>query len=327
MKKSASTAIIGAIAATTIITTIVFLQLASHQSVPVQQTEPANVSPPQVAPIPKIKVVASFYPQYEFSKNVGGDRVDVSSFIPIGVEPHDWEPSGVDLISLKNANIFVYNGAGFEAFVDKLTGSGEFSNVMFVETAQGVNIIKTEDSEHAHNFVYDPHIWLDPILAKHQVAVIKDALVKADPADAAYYQKNANTYSAKLDDLDTKIKNGISNCKKDTFVSFHNAFSYFASRYGLKSIPLTGISPESEATPTALKNLVDYVKTNHIKVIFAEELVNPRLAKVLAEEAGAQVMILSPIEGLSNEEMKAGKTYIDKMLDNLNGLKIALECS
>jgi zinc transport system substrate-binding protein len=320
--KKLTAAICGGAAIAAIITVLLLAQTANQPSVPIQQT---TNTPPIV--FTKIKVVASFYPLYEFSKNVGGDRVDVSSFIPIGVEPHDWEPSTGDMLSLKGASIFVYNGK-LETFVDKLTGSGEYDNVNFVETTNGINLTKsTTDEEGDHHFTYDPHVWLDPILVKHQVTAIKDALIKADPAGATYYEENANKYNAKLDALDAKIRNDISNCKKDTFVSFHNAFSYFASRYNLKSVPLTGISPESEATPAELKDFVDYVRANDIKVIFAEELVNPRLAQVLADETGTQVMILSPIEGLPDEEIKVGKTYIDKMEDNLDALKIALECS
>jgi zinc transport system substrate-binding protein len=278
----------------------------------------------------KIKVIASFFPLYEFSKNVGGDRIEVSSFIPIGVEPHDWEPSPGNIISLKDTSVFVYNGVGLESFVDKLISSGEYKNINFVDASNGITLLKGVESENEsveNNLAYDPHIWLDPILAKHQVATIKDALVKTDPINSKYYEENANAYNAKLDELDAKIRNELSDCKKDTFVSFHNAFSYFANRYGIKSMPLTGLTPEAEPIASDLENFVKFVKANDIKIIFAEELVNPKLAQVLAGEAGAQVMILSPLEGLSGEDLKAGKSYIDKMEENLQDLKIALECT
>ncbi|WP_162858706.1 metal ABC transporter solute-binding protein, Zn/Mn family [Candidatus Nitrosotenuis aquarius] len=308
------------------------------------------LSEPQAS---KIKIIASFYPLYEFSKNIVGDRAEISTFTPIGIEPHDWEPSTGDLVALKESDIFVYNGGGMEPFVDKLIDSGEYSNVLFVETVHGIDLIETESHDedhaeeehtegstehiddehandenesHAHEFPYDPHVWLDPILAKEQVMIIKDALIKVDADNAQHYEDNANAYSAKLDELDSKIKTELSSCNKDTIVPFHNAFSYFGNRYGIKIHALSGLAPESEATASDLKELIDFVKENQIKIIFAEELVDPKLAKVLADEAGAQVLVLSPLEGITAEEQANGTSYIEKMEENLKNIKVALEC-
>lgn len=320
--KTSSIAVVVTVAAAIAVIAVYALTLEGNQ----EQTIPSNQQQVQTK---KIKVIASFFPLYEFSKNVGGDRIEVSSFIPIGVEPHDWEPSPGNIISLKDTNVFVYNGVSLESFVDKLINSREYENINFVDSSKGITLLKDVESENEsveNNLAYDPHIWLDPILAKHQVATIKDAFVKTDPINSKYYEENANAYNTKLDELDAKIRNGLSDCKKDTFVSFHNAFSYFANRYGIKSMPLTGLTPEAEPTASDLENFVKFVKANDIKIIFAEELVNPKLAQVLAGEAGAQVMILSPLEGLSSEDLKAGKSYLDKMEENLQDLKIALEC-
>ncbi|MEM3076824.1 MAG: zinc ABC transporter substrate-binding protein [Candidatus Nitrosotenuis sp.] len=278
----------------------------------------------------KIKVVASFYPLYEFSKNVGGQTAEVSTFIPIGIEPHDWEPSTGDLLRLKKADMFVYNGAGMEPFVEKLVDSGEYQNVLFVETVHQIELIETKDvhseeNEHDSN-LYDPHIWLDPILAKHQVETIKNAMIQVDPNNAQHYEDNAARYLTELDSLDSKIVAELSKCKKDTIVTFHTAFSYFANRYGIKTFALSGVAPESEATASDLKNIVDFVKENDINVIFAEELIDPKLVTTLADEAGVQVLTLSPLEGLSKEELAKGTTYLDKMEENLQNIKIALEC-
>lgn len=295
----------------------------------------------QVQPVPKqenlaqeggskIIVIASFYPLYEFSKNVAGDRAEVSSFTPIGVEPHDWEPSTGDMLRLKDATLFIHNGADFEPFVGKLVDSGEYKEVVFVETSMGIDLVTGDghdDTDEREDHVgYDPHIWLDPMLAKQQVTTIKNALASEDPKNAAYYEKNAVAYNEKLDALDAKIRTELASCKKDTFVPFHNAFTYFAQRYGLNVFPLSGIAPESEATASEIKEFIDYIKEHDIKVIFSEDLVDPRLADVLADEAGAQVMIFSPVEGLTEEDIKDGKTYLDKMEENLNNLKVALEC-
>lgn len=277
----------------------------------------------------KIVVVASFYPLYEFAKNVGGDKAEVASFVPIGVEPHDWEPSTGDIMSLKSSDIFVYNGADFEPYVTKLMNSGEYPNLTFVETIGGIELIKSADEnedEHEMHSEFDPHIWLDPVLAKRQVTTIKDSMVAADPQNSEYYEGNARAYMERLDALDTKIREGLSECKKDTFMPFHRAFGYFAARYDLNMFALSGMAPESEATAAELGQFVDFIKEHDVKVVFSEDLVDPRLAQVLADEAGTQVMILSPIEGLTEDELKSGSTYFTKMEQNLNNLRVALEC-
>jgi zinc transport system substrate-binding protein len=323
VKKSKLAIIGGGIVAAIVALVLVQAKLDIVTTQPI--TKPADI------PTSKIKIIASFYPIYEFATNVGGDKVDVSSFVPIGIEPHEWEPSTGDILKLKETQLFVYNGAGMEPFVERLISSDEYSNVKFIETANGITLIQSDDEhdnehEETHKSTYDPHIWLDPVLAQHQVTAIEDILVEIDPENKQYYEDNANKYITKLENLDLKIKNELANCKKDTFVPFHNAYTYFANRYGLRVFPLSGVSPESEATAAELREFVDYVKENQIKVIYAEELVDPKLAQTLANEAGTQMLIFSPLEGLTNEELQNGMTYIQKMEQNLENLKVGLEC-
>jgi len=285
----------------------------------------------------KILVFASFYPYYEFSRNVGGDYATVKQYLPTGVEPHEWEPIAGEIQLLKDADVFIYNGLGMEVYVNNVMNSDEFDHVVFVKASEGLELIKPtnehniigNESDTGHeeeHFEFDPHIWLDPILVKQQVNNIKNALIKADPKNAQHYEQNALAYNEKLDSLDKKIKSGLSSCQKDTVVSFHNAFTYLGKRYNIKVLAISGISPDSEATATQIKNLVDFIKDNNVKVIFAEELVDPRLAEVIAEDTGTKVMVLSPLEGLTEEEASRGMTYIEKMEQDLDLLRIALEC-
>ncbi|MEM2761164.1 MAG: zinc ABC transporter substrate-binding protein [Nitrososphaerales archaeon] len=267
----------------------------------------------------KIKVATTFYPLYEFTKNVGGSRVEITTLVPVGIEPHHWEPTPRDIQNLETTDIFVYNGAGFEPWIDRITAK-ELSNVAAVEIARGIELLQSEDKRK------DPHVWLDPILAKHQVNMIKLALTEVDSAHAQYYEENAASYIAKLDALDARIRADLSNCEKDTFVTFHQAFGYFANRYGLKDVHLVGLDPETEVSPEELRALIDFARANDIRVIYAEELVNPRLAEVLAFEVGAQVLILSPVEGLTDEEVRQGLTYIEKMEQNVQNLRVGLDC-
>ena len=179
---------------------------------------------------------------------------------------------------------------------------------------------------HDHDYEFDPHIWLDPILVKQQVNVIRDGLIEADPQNKEYYEENARIYNNEIDALDMKIGSALSSCQKDTIVPFHNAFSYLGERYDIHIMALSGMAPDSEASAAEIAEFVDFVKDNDIKVIFSEELVDPRLAEVIADEANAQVLLFSPLEALTPDEAAKNVSYIDKMEDNLDSLKVALEC-
>jgi zinc transport system substrate-binding protein len=128
----------------------------------------------------KINVVTSFYPLYEFSKIIGGEKADVSVLVPAGAEPHDWEPGPQDIVKVESAQIFVYNGVGLEPYVDKIITKTESQKLIVVDSSEGIELIKEGGTP-------DPHIWLDPVLAKHQVDAIEKAFIKADPKNSDYY--------------------------------------------------------------------------------------------------------------------------------------------
>ena len=183
-----------------------------------------------------------------------------------------------------------------------------------------------EHDGHDHDYEFDPHIWLDPLLVKQQVNVIRDGLIQADPQNKEHYEENARIYNNKMDALDMKIESSLSSCQKDTIVPFHNAFTYLGERYDIHVMALSGMTPDSEASAAEIAEFVDFVKDNDIKVIFSEELVDPRLAEVIAEETNAQVMLFSPLEALTPDEIGTNISYIDKMEQNLDSLVVALEC-
>lgn len=285
--------------------------------------EPETVSENiQTADNDKIKVIASFYPYYEFTRNIAGDSADVTQYLPMGAAPHNWEPRISEIQSLKSTDIFVYNGIGMEPYVDKLIDSGEFDKVTFVKASEGVSLIKSDEDDS----LWDPHVWLDPILIKQQVNNIRDGLIQADPKNSKQYEENAMAYNAKLDALDEKIRSSLVDCNKDTVVPFHQAFTYFAETYDIKVFAIGGLAPRAEATAAEIAEFVDFVKENDIKVIFSEDLIDPRLSEIIAAEAGAEVMIFSPIEGLTDEEVSQGITFLDKMEQNMGALQVALEC-
>lgn len=280
----------------------------------------------------KVKVVASFYPIYDFVQKIGGDRVEVSSIIPPGVEPHDWEPTIQQRLKAESSDMIVYNGAGFEKWIEEIDAKFR------VDTSEGLELLEgsSEGGDHqtsarGHtdlNENADPHIWLDPILAKYQIEKIRDGLIKIDPANTNYYNGNAKKFIAELDSLDAFIRSELSNCDKIDFIAFHNAFTYFSNRYGLNQHSVYGVSPEGDILPQRLQEIIKLSRELNIDTIYAEDLVDPRLINVIATEIpNGKVLILSPIEGIDEEEQKVGKGYIDKMRQNIENLKVGLRCT
>jgi zinc transport system substrate-binding protein len=283
-----------------------------------------GLQPPQPAPLgnntEKLRVIASFFPLYDFARNIGGDRAEVSVMVPAGIEPHDWEPTPRDIADVQNADMIVYNGVGFESWVSGI-------NARFVvDTSRGIQLIQGGEEEYQESNL-DPHIWLDPVLAKKQVEAIRDGFVQIDPVNSDYYHQNAQRYIAELDSLDSFIRSELSNCTLHDFIAFHDAFSYFSNRYNLTQHSVQGLSPEGDVLPQRIQEIKDVAASLGINVIYAEDLVDPRLANVIAGEVpGGQVLVLSPIEGLEIEELEQDLGYIDKMRQNIENMKVGLKC-
>lgn len=267
-------------------------------------------------------VLTSFYPLYEFTKEIGKERVEVFSIVPFGIESHDWEPSVQDIQKIQQADLVVVNGAGFETWLDDLISAG--SKAVIVDTSSAILLQSTldrnEDDHHATS--KDPHIWLNPNFAKMQVKTIALNLKTIDPENAGYYEKNANDYITKLSKLDEKIRTEISQCDRKDFLAFHNAFFYFANEYGLtQHTIISGKDQHEEVTPQTLEKIIQDSKTLGFGVVFTEGAIDSRLSKVIADEIGARVLVLDPIE-IGDEST----SYIEKMQKNLASLKEAL-CS
>lgn len=275
----------------------------------------SNSSEPTIQQSPKLTVVTSFFPIYEFAKHVGGDRVNVMTLIPAGIEPHDYEPTIQQLQEAENADVVFFNGLGFESsWIDRV------NNNNLVDTSILSNL--SQDSQ-----IRNPHIWLDPVFAKTQVQQIKNALMEIDPNNKLYYQKNAMDFVAKLDLLDSEIRAVLQTCNKKDFIAFHDAFDYLAKRYGLIQHSIQGVSPQGEILPQRIEETIRLAKDLGLNVIYAEELVDPRFAEVIAQEIpNGKVLVLSPLEGIEKNEESSGIGYLDKMKQNISNLKVGLEC-
>ena len=265
----------------------------------------------------KLTVITSFYPLFEFSKQIAQDKADVSLLVPIGIEPHDWEPTIQDVQRMQKADLIVINGIGFEEWVHDLEETNYLGKI--VDTSQGIvtrhnEVIEIDEDHHSSN---DPHIWLNPVLVKIQVQNIADSFSKADQNNEKFYQNNAAQYIQELDKLDSKIRNELSDCKTD-FIAFHDAFSYFAEEYGLTQHTIMANTPHGEPTAKTLENVIKTAKELKVKIIFTEETVDSRTSEVIASEINGNILPLSPIE-IGNDY-----SYIQRMTQNLENLKEAL---
>ena len=282
-------------------------------------------------------VVASFYPLFFLASEIGGDRVNVSNLVPTGVEPHDWTPKSRDLARISRADLFLHSGAGFEGWTDELLDGIEAdSGVRIVEASEGIALIPLDEEEadehghehgderHGHEGV-DPHIWVSPRSMLRMAENVRDALIAADPANAAAYEANHEALAGRLRALDEAYERELADLPRRDIVVSHRAFAYLCRDYGLNQIAVMGLSPEAEPKAQDLKRIVEFVRERGIRYIFFEELVSDRLARTLASEAGAETLVLNPVEGLTPEQEANGDDYVTIMEMNLQNLKKALQ--
>lgn len=265
----------------------------------------------------KLQVYTSFYCVYDFVSQIGGDKVQVYNMLPNGAEPHNWEPTPGDMLKLENADFLFYNGRGMESWVDKVINSVENKNIKYVELSKGIEFLDSKENT-------DPHIWLDPKNAKKEVEAIKNALVMADSANEEYYNENYKAFADRIDKLDIDFKNAVSEAKNKTIVVAHEAYGYLCGAYGLEQLGIEGLSAESEPSPAKMAEISKFVKDNGIKFIFFEELLTPKAASVISEETGAELLVLNPFEGTTEQEEKDNEDYFSVMYKNLDNIKKAL---
>ena len=270
----------------------------------------------------KLQVTASFYPMYFFASRIGGDKANVVSITPASAEPHDYEPTTQDLVSIQNSNMLVLNGGALEAWGNKIKGQLP-SNVLVVTAGEG---LANKQLNENGQMIQDPHVWLDPVLAKKEVAVIEKGFEKIDPKDSVYFQTNVQKLDNDLDALNIEYSHAFTNCAQTDFVTSHAAFGYLGAQYGINQIPISGVSPDEEPSTQKMVEITNLVKAKNIKVIFFESLVSPKLSDTIANETGAKAMVLDPIEGITKDGIASGQNYLTIMRQNLNNLQIALQC-
>lgn len=280
----------------------------------------------------RLTVAASFYPLAHFSQKAGGPDVEVHMITPSGADSHDFEPTPRDLKKIGEADVFIYNGAGLDPWAERVAPSLKTSGIETIEMSSGLTLMKApeehghEEDGHGHEGALDPHTWLDPLLAAEQVAIIGEALAKADPDNASSYRSRSSQYAGELKMLHDEYANGLAACRTRDIIVAHDAFSYLGKRYNLNIIPVTGVFAGEEPSPKRMAEVVRLAKEKGIKYIFFEPLSSPKTARIMARETGAEVLELNPLEGLTKEEEASGKDYISIMRGNLINLRKALGC-
>ncbi|GCF94144.1 zinc ABC transporter substrate-binding protein [Enterococcus florum] len=283
----------------------------------------------------KIQVMATFYPMYEFTKEVVGDKGDVELLIPAGTEPHDFEPSAKDLAKISDSDVFVYNNAAFETWTEHLSDSVDTEKTTMIEASKHIDLMEGQAHDHeeahdheaedhaeeGHDHALDPHVWLDPVLAAKEVETIRDDLSKKYPEDKEAFEKNAAAYIEKLNSLDEQYRATFADAANKTFVTQHAAFGYLANRYGLTQESISGVSPDQEPSPSRLSELKHFVDEHQTKVIYFEENASSKVAETLSKETGVKLEVLNPLESLTEKQIDAGETYLSVMEDNLKALE------
>lgn len=289
----------------------------------------------------KLKVAASITPYGDFCRQIGGERVEVQILIPPGASPHTFEPSPGVLAGLRQAKVVVVNGADLEPWVTRFLRGLKPPKPLVVTATAGLDLIREvagqaekghqhqehkpdshgkEKHAHDHGGV-NPHVWLDPVLAQDICRRLAAAFIQADPAGQASYEQQLQSYLEKLANLHETIAATTAAFQIKEFISFHPSFTYFARRYGLKEVASIEVAPGREPTPRAFQEILAAIKRYGIRVIFSEPQFSPRIAEVLAKEAGVSVLTLDPLGG----RPPYGDSYIKLMEHNLATLRQAME--
>lgn len=266
----------------------------------------------------KIKIVATLFPQYDFARQITGDKAEVTLLLPPGMESHSYEPTPSDVIEINDSDLFIYTGKYMEAWsqkiIDSMKDNGSHSFVL--DASQGIDLVKD-----------DPHIWTDPLAAKQMVANILDALCSVDPSNAGYYKENAANYSKELDDLDAEFKSIVSSGKRNEVI-FGSRFAlyYFVKRYGLEyEAAFDSCSEETEPSAKTIVSLIEKIKKDKIPVIYYAEIEDPKVARSISAETGAKMLLFHSCHNVTKEEFESGATYLSLMKQNAENLKEGLK--
>lgn len=290
-----------------------------------------------------IRVLTTFAPVDSLTRNVVGDAAKVEMLLPSGVGPHDFALSPGDLKRIAEADVIVMNGLDLESWLEKPLKNTAKKEVLVIDTSRGIQTsgnmaavglpsdAAKQPEAHSHDHddhshkghdhgEINPHIWLDPIFAIAQVEAIRDGMKAKDPTKAAAYDANAKAYSEQLHKLDQDIRDTTSQLTSHNLITFHDAFVYFAKRYGFEIVGVFEPFPGKEPSPKYLKQLKDTIQEKEVRVLFCEPQYSPSVMNALAKDLGIAVATLDTME----TGQPGPQLYENTMRANLDSLKASL---
>lgn len=307
----------------------------------------------------KLKVVTTIFPEYDITRAIAKDKVDLELMIKPGVDVHSFTLTPQDIKTVQNSDIFVYGGTEHDKWVENLTKSIDMKNKKVVKLVDGIQQLEEEsvdgmkhehhhddekEDEHNHDHKHekeekhshdhenesdkelDPHYWTSPKNAIQMAKTVTNALVEKDPGNAEFYKENAKNYIKQLEDVDKELHDVVDKAKiKKVVIADRFPFRYLFKDLGLEYRALfSGCSVESTASAGQIKKMVDYVKENKIPVVYHIEMGKGELAETVAKNSGAKVKLLHSIHTVTKEDFDKGTTYIDLMKQNVEALKEGL---
>lgn len=281
----------------------------------------------------KIKISATLFPQYDFARQIAGDKAEITLILPSGMDSHSYEPTPADIININKSDLFIYTGEYLESWANDIVGDIDTDKTHVLDVSSGIQLVKEEDEHHhddedeeGHHHEYDPHIWTSPVIAMQMADNITEALCETDSVNSDYYKQNAENYKKQLQELDSEFKEIVADGKRNT-IYFGGKFAlyYFTQEYGLDYVSaFDSCSGETEPSAKVMSEMISSIKENNIPVIYYEEIAEPTVANMIADETGAKPLLFHSCHNVTPEDFRNGVTYIDLMKQNAVNLREGL---
>ena len=317
---------------------VLLLATAFAGCAPQAGTEQTSTNGADTADDGKLSVVTTIFPPYDFARAVSGGLADVTMLLAPGAEVHSFDPTTQDIMKIQNCDVFIYIGGENDAWVDTVLDSMDTGSKIIVklmdavtpveeETVEGMQAEEEEHEEAEEGPEYDEHIWTSPKNAMLMVDAIAQAMGQADSENAPAYTTNAAGYNAQIKEVDERIQDIVDKApQKLLVVADRFPFRYFVDEFGLSySAAFSGCSAESDVSAGTLAYLIDQVKENNIKYIYYIELSNRQVADAVAEQTGAEPLLLHSCHNVTKDDFDAGVTYVSLMTGNADNLEKGLD--
>lgn len=272
-------------------------------------------------------VSVSTFAIYDITKNIAGSSIELVNILPAGVSPHSFEPTPKLMAKIEKSSLVIFSG-GLEPWTSAFHFKHNTLNISQYVTLRKLH--KNEEHEehesHHHKGSFDPHYWLNIENMKKATKIITQKLIEVAPKNKTLYEKNEKIYLSMLENLEKNFDTSLKECKYDTLVSNHNAFSYIASRYNFKTATLSGLSPQSMPSPKKIVQLMKRIKKDNIKTIFFESFANEKVIRSIAHDTKINVDVLHPLGNITAIQLKNNESYEKIMRENLSKISKALQC-